>query len=191
MYGYTKAVRRVDKIVERILTDHAVKCLEVYPEVFSQKKQELGELVYNRVEEMIGNTIKEDLLSPAHRHHYTEINSQNLSDEYGKDYDNSPLSIRNFVCLKSALRPALAKKLLLGAHNGGSQLSGKNRIKELIEEYVMTPCWLYESEVAHFRRAKSLPTQGFVYSGWVRCENLQQGLLSGLGLLQDLQGDTG
>lgn len=145
MYGFSSPVRRVEKVFDEILTNHAIKCLEVYPKIFSEKKQEIGETVFKRVEEMVGAIIKEDLLSPGNRRFHTEIEPYGLLDHYAITVN--PLDIRKFVGLRSALRPRLAKKLFSGGRNGEPQLSGKNRIKELVEEYVMTPCWIYESEV--------------------------------------------
>lgn len=143
---HRRAHRRIDKVVSRILSDHAKKCLRVHPIAYQTKKEQLGQLAFKRVEELAGTVINKDILSSRYEHKCSEINAHNLITMYIKYHRN----IHSFVDVLDSLKSALmnnadgdpdAKYLKrVPDEYTGKRVVHKERIRKLSRKYLLEPC---------------------------------------------------
>lgn len=142
-------VRRIDKVMQKIFEDHAVKCQQVYPVRYLEKLQQLDSVVAARVANIAHTILEKGQARVAVKLYY---NPEYLFGEYiAREFSIEDCVSHDYLWLAikySAEGDPNAKYL----YKIPDELTGKrvvrtDKIKELTQKYLIEPC---KSYVAHF-----------------------------------------
>lgn len=146
------AVRRIDKLILKIFTDHVMKCKSVYPTIYQTKKAQLDENVFARVKKLATNVMNLDVFSGRSSFDNERLSPHNLFHEYIKHR----LSARkSFVRLGYALKDTITDNVTLDllysrrvpSKHTGRRVVDKDKTKDLVNKFVIEPCKQYEAEM--------------------------------------------
>lgn len=139
-------VRRVDKVMDKVLAEHARICSKIYPEIYGTRKRELDSDVFERAETVANSIIKADqaVEKPKHDSAWDLYTSENLFKFYISDHLSiNKLNRKNLKrALVSNAGDASDVKFALN-----SKTVKKDLIRELAKIYVINPC---KEFVGHF-----------------------------------------
>lgn len=140
---FNEVLRRVDKVVLKILKDHAEKCLSVYSSNYHAKKAQLDELVLKHVEGLAKTVMSLDNFPASNE-------PRTLFDKYIKYQLGVRDFARNDVLLKALIHNSLGK--LDASHPWkdaeslvGKQVVDKRKLNELVTKYLIEPCKQFET----------------------------------------------
>lgn len=145
------SVRRVDKIILKILKDHAKRCVKVYPSTYRLKKAQLDRQLLERVENIAGTAIRMDLFAPRYGRRYTVIYPYNLFACYIKYFLTARSLPDIVIILERALTynsmgdPDVKYLQKVPDENSGKQVVHRDKIKELSRKLLIEPCQQYQT----------------------------------------------
>lgn len=150
--------RRVDKVMLRILEDHAKDCQEVYLKTYRTKKAQLDETVFEGVKRLSRGIIDANRNRHSYRVH-VGFDPNLTPHELFKRYIKYRLTVQIFSSNK--LHSPLHNALVSSSRNdpdakyvrkvpdeqNGKRVLHEVKIKELIRKYLIEPCQQYQAEM--------------------------------------------
>lgn len=149
---YNSVIRRVDKVMLSILTEHARRCALVYPVTYRKKLEQLDKSKYKHVENLGQSVMKVDKFYTTSRYHAIFYLPSSLFDRY----------IKNTVTVRGFIRESIFYDVLLSnaendpnfkyARTIPSEQTGridihKDKLKELAKKYLVEPCQYYVNQM--------------------------------------------
>lgn len=141
-------VKRVNRVIDKILREHAIRCSGVYPPVFETKKEEFGQNAYERVR-VIGASIMDADQKRAEKQDGGNKkpfhDSDNVRDLYAFERYKITDPSNGEPLLKALKDNAKGKinAIYMMDVNLGKKVVYKNGLIELVGRYLFQPCEEY------------------------------------------------